>query len=129
MCQFNSQSNICLPQLSNCLSLNCTSSSASSPHGKSTMGHTAEEATLLACVKENSRLPIADQRHYERLRRKHVRTELSEDEFAEYRSLLQQLEARNAKRLEALLALAQKRGMTLRGLMKALALPSSKDAT
>jgi hypothetical protein len=87
-----------------------------------------EEAKLLACIKANLRLPAADQRRYERLRRKHERTDLTESEFAEYQSLLQQLEARNAKRLEALLTLAQKRGTTLRGLMKELGLPSLKDA-
>lgn len=90
--------------------------------------HTDEEAKLLACIKANLRLASADQRRYERLRRKHERTDLTEGEFAEYQSLLQQLEARNVKRLEALLALAQKRGTTLRGLMKELGLPSLKDA-
>jgi hypothetical protein len=87
-----------------------------------------EEAKLLACIKENSRLSAADQRRYERLRRKRERMDLTESEFAEYQSLIQQLEARNVKRLEALLALAQKRGTTLRGLMKELSLPGIKDA-
>lgn len=95
---------------------------------KSNGARTHEEAKLLACIKENSRLPAADQRRYERLRRKRERTDLTESEFAEYQSLLQQLEARNVKRLEALLALAQKRGTTVRGLMKELGLPSIKDA-
>ena len=90
--------------------------------------HTREEAKLLACIKENSRLPTADQRCYERLRRKHERTDLTESEFAEYQSLIQRLEARNVKRLDALLALAKKRGTTLRGIMKELGLPSMKDA-
>ena len=87
-----------------------------------------KEAKLLACIEENSRLPTADQRRYERLRRKHERMDLSENELAEYRSLIQQLEARNVKRLEALWALAQKRGTTLRGIMKELGLPSFKNA-
>jgi hypothetical protein len=90
--------------------------------------HTDEETELLSYIKANSRLPAADQRRYERLRRKRERRDLTENEFADYQSLLQQLEARNVKRLEALLALAQKRGMTLRGLMKELGLPSLKDA-
>lgn len=90
--------------------------------------HTDEEAQLLACIQANSRLPAADQRRYERLRRKREHRDLTENEFAEYQSLLQQLEARNVKRLEALLALAEKRGTTLRGLMKELGLPSIKDA-
>ena len=87
-----------------------------------------EEAKLLSCIKENSRLPAADQRLYEHLRQKRERTDLTESEFAEYQSLLQQLEARNVKRLEALLALARNRGMTLRSIMKELGLPSIKDA-
>jgi hypothetical protein len=90
--------------------------------------HTDEEAQLLACIHANARLPAAAQRRYERLRRKRERTELTEAELAEYQSLLQRLEARNVKRLEALLALAQKRGTTLRGFMKALGLPHIKDA-
>src|SRR5262249_21492795 len=77
-----------------------------------------EEAKLLACIQANAQLSAADQRRYERLRRKQERTKLSETELAEYRSLIQQLEARNVKRLDALLALAQKRGTTLRSLMK-----------
>jgi hypothetical protein len=84
-----------------------------------------EEARLLACVEENSRLAGADQRRYERLRRKQERTSLSANQRAEYQSLIQQLEARNVKRLEALVALAQKRGTTLRGIMKEL---GCKDA-
>ncbi len=87
-----------------------------------------EESQLLACIEENARLPAADQRRYERLRRKREHADLTEREFAEYQSLLQQLEARNVKRLKALLALAQKRGTTLRNLMKELGLPDIKDA-
>jgi hypothetical protein len=95
---------------------------------KSNGVRTHDEAKLLACIKENSRLPTADERRYERLRRKRERADLTESEFAEYQLLLQQLEARNAKRLKALLTLAQKRGTTLRGLMKELGVPGIKDA-
>jgi hypothetical protein len=57
----------------------------------------AEESVLLAEIKENSRLPIAEQqRRYERLRCKCEDKALIECEFAEYQSLLQQLEARNS---------------------------------
>lgn len=76
-----------------------------------------EEAALLACIEENSRLPTAEQRRYEQLRRKCERRTLTERELAEYQSLLQQLEARNVKRIEALIALARRRGTTLRGVM------------
>jgi hypothetical protein len=87
-----------------------------------------EEAVLFACIEENSRLPADKQKRYERLRQKCERRTLTEQELAEYRSLLQQLEARNVKRVEALTALAQRRGTTLRGIMTDLGLQSAADA-
>ena len=87
-----------------------------------------EEAALLATIEENSRLPAAEQRRYERLRRKCERRALTEHELAEYQRLLQQLEARNVKRVEALIALAQRRGTTLRDIMTELGLPSVDNA-
>jgi hypothetical protein len=87
-----------------------------------------EEAALLAAIEENSRLPATEQRRYERLRRKCERRMLTAHELAEYQLLLQQLEARNVKRVEALIALAQRRGTTLRGIMAELGLPSADDA-
>jgi hypothetical protein len=87
-----------------------------------------EEAALLACVEENSRLPAAEQRRYEQLRRKHTRKTLSERELVEYQTLLQQLEARNVKRIEAFIALAQQRGTTLRGVMTELGLFNDANA-
>lgn len=87
----------------------------------------AEEAALLACIGENSRLPVMEQRCYERLRRKFERRMLTEHELAEYQSLLQQLEARNVKRIEALIILAQWRGTTLRGIMAELGLKEVDD--
>ena len=88
-----------------------------------------EEAALLASIEENSHLPTNAQRRYEQLRRKCDRRTLTERELAEYQSLLQQLEARNVKRVEALIALAQRRGTTLRGIMAELGLQSADDAT
>jgi len=87
-----------------------------------------EEAVLLAAIQENSHLPATEQRRYERLRRKCERRTLTESELAEYQSLLQQLEARNVKRIEALVALAQRRGTTLRDIMAALSLSSADNA-
>jgi hypothetical protein len=87
-----------------------------------------EEAALLATIEKNSRLPPTEQRCYERLRRKCGRRTLTEHELAEYQWLLQQLEARNVKRLEALIALAQRRGTTLQGIMVELGLPSADNA-
>jgi len=87
-----------------------------------------EEATLLAVIEENSRLPTAAQRRYERLRRKRECSTLTERELTEYQTLLQQLEARNVKRLEAPIDLAQRRGTTLRGAMAELGIHSAADA-
>jgi len=87
-----------------------------------------EEAVLLAGIEENSRLPAMQQQRYERLRQKCERRTLTERELAEYRSLLQQLEARDVKRLEALAALARRRGTTLRGVMTDLRLQNADDA-
>jgi hypothetical protein len=79
-----------------------------------------EEAALLACIEENSRLPATEQRRYEQLRHKCERRTLTERELAEYQALLKQFEARNVKRIEALIALAQRHGTTLRGVMTEL---------
>jgi hypothetical protein len=87
-----------------------------------------EEAALLATIEENSRLPAVDQRRYERLRRKCERRTLTEPELAEYQRLLQQLEARNVRRVEALIALAQRRSTTLQGIVAELGLPSADYA-
>jgi len=89
---------------------------------------TEEEAALLACISENSHLPATEQRRYERLRRKCENRTLTERELAEYQSLLQQLEARNVKRIEALIALAQRRGMTLQTIMAELGLKGDDNA-
>ena len=61
-------------------------------------------------------MPSVEQERYEELRHKCESTTLTEPELAEYQSLLQQLEARNVKRIEALSILAQRRGTTLRGI-------------
>ena len=87
-----------------------------------------EEAVLLARIEENSHLQAAAQRRYGQLRRKCERRTLTEHELTEYQALLQQLEARNVKRIEALIALAQRRGTTLRGIMAELGLHSEANA-
>jgi hypothetical protein len=87
-----------------------------------------EEAALLATIEENSRLPTTEQRRYERLRRKCERRTLTEPELAEYQLLLQQLEARNVRRVEALIALAQRHSTTLQGIMAELGLPHADNA-
>ena len=87
-----------------------------------------EEAALLASIEANSRLPEKKQRWYEQLRRKCEDRTLTERELAEYQSLLQQLEGRNVKRIEALSALAQRHGTTLRSIMAELGLKGENDA-
>ena len=75
-----------------------------------------DEAVLVTLIQEYSLLPPVEQERYENLRHKCELTTLTEPELTEYQSLLQQLEARNVKRIEALSALAQRRGTTLRGI-------------
>ena len=81
-----------------------------------------EEAPLLASIRENSRLPENEQGRYQELWRKCEDETLSEAELAEYHKLLSKLEARNVKRIEALIALARVRGTTLRQIMAELGL-------
>ena len=77
--------------------------------------HSADkEASLLAIIQENSQLPKKEQERYQELWRKCENETLSEDELIEYQTLLSQLEARNLKRIEALITLAQGRGKTLK---------------
>ncbi|MCE2415789.1 hypothetical protein J4G07_17530 [Candidatus Poribacteria bacterium] len=76
--------------------------------------HSADkEALLLAIIQENSQLPEKEQERYQELWRKCENETLSEDELTEYQALLSQLEARNLKRIEALITLAQEREKTL----------------
>jgi hypothetical protein len=86
-----------------------------------------EDVALLATIEQNSRLPAAEQRRYERLRRKCERGMLTEHELAGYQRLLRQLEARNVKRVESLIAIAQRRSTTLQGIMAELGLPSADN--
>ena len=81
-----------------------------------------EEAPLLASIRENSRLPENEQGRYQELWRKCEDETLSEAELVEYQKLLSKLEARNVKRIEALIALARVRGTTLRQIMAELGL-------
>ena len=81
-----------------------------------------DEAALVTLIQEHSLLPPTEQERYEELHHKCELTTLTECELAEYQSLLQQLEARNVKRIEVLNALAQRRGTTLRDIMTELGL-------
>ena len=81
-----------------------------------------DEAVLVTLIQEHSFLPPTEQERYDELRHKCESTTLTEHELAEYQSLLQQLEARNVKRIEALSTLAQRRGTTLRDIIAKLGL-------
>ena len=80
-----------------------------------------EESLLLATIQENSQLPEKEQQRYQQLWRKCEDETLSKDELTEYQTLLSQLEIRNLKRIEALIALAQNRGKRYARLLPNLA--------
>ncbi len=69
-----------------------------------------KEDSLLAIIQENSRLPEKDQTRYQQLWRKNENETINDDELDEYHTLSRQLETRNLKRIEALMALAQIKG-------------------
>jgi hypothetical protein len=86
-----------------------------------------DEATLLACIKRNSRLPAAEQRRFNHLRRKRQAEKLTKSEQTELHSLWQRVEQMNVVRLEALTKLAKRRGTDVRTLMHQLGLPENRD--
>jgi hypothetical protein len=87
----------------------------------------AEEAALLACIQANSRLPDAEQRRFNRLRHKRQAGTLTESEVAKLQALWQRVERMNVTRLQALTALAQRRGIDVRTCMRELGLAESFD--
>jgi uridine phosphorylase len=86
-----------------------------------------EEKALLACIEENSRLPAAGQRRFNRLRRKHQTETLTESEEEELQAFWQRVEQMNVARLEALVKLAKLRGTHVRALMRELGLVKILD--
>ena len=82
---------------------------------------------LLAAIEEYSRLPGKKHDRYWQLRDKHEDETLTDAESDEYESLIKEWEARNVDRVRALIALAQKRGTTLRGVMKQLGLKGTEN--
>ena len=86
-----------------------------------------EEAALLARIADNSRLPTAAQRRFNRLRRKRQTTTLTNPEAAELQALWQRVEQMNVARLEALTTLAQRRGTDVQTLMRELGLAEPPD--
>jgi len=87
-----------------------------------------EEAVLLACIEENSRLSAAQQRRFNRLRRKRQTGTLTKKvEEVELQALWRHVEQMNVARLEALTNLAQRRGTSVRALMQELGLAARLD--
>jgi hypothetical protein len=78
------------------------------------------EASLLASIQENSRLPDVQQRRFNHLRRKHQAEGLAASEEAELQVMWQRVEQMNVTRLEALTRLAQHRSTDVRTLMREL---------
>jgi hypothetical protein len=87
----------------------------------------ADEEALLATIRENSTLPAAEQRRFDRLRRKRQAGTLTEPEGKRLQALWRQAEQMNVARLEALGELARQRGIDVRTLMRQLGLPENGD--
>ena len=85
------------------------------------------EPILLATIEEYSRLPSKKHDRYWQLRDKREDETLTDAESDEYESLIKEWEARNVERIRALIALAKKRGTTLRGVMKQLGLKGTEN--
>jgi hypothetical protein len=88
-----------------------------------------EEVALLARIKdkESSRLPTAEQRRFDRLRRKRQAGTLTKPEAAQLRTLWQHVEQMNVTRLQALTALAQRRHTDVKTCMRELGLAESPN--
>lgn len=88
---------------------------------------TTTEASFLERIEKNSRLPLQKQRHFDRLRRKLHAETLTPAEEIELQNLWQSVEQMNAKHLEALVELSQKRGIHLRTLMDELGIGKNDE--
>jgi hypothetical protein len=86
-----------------------------------------DEETLLAAIRANSTLRPADQRRFNRLRRKRQAGNLTGAEGKQLQALWSRVEQMNAARLEALAELARRRGTDVRILMTELDLPENRD--
>ena len=86
-----------------------------------------EESICLAKIEQNSRLPLQKQRRLDLLRGKLHAETLTHSEEIELQNLWQSVEQMNAKRLEALIELSQKRGIELRTLMDELGIGKNDE--
>jgi hypothetical protein len=90
-------------------------------------GHgAAEEAALLTCIQRNSRLTVAVQRRFDRLRNKRQAETLTPSEEVQLQALWQRVEQMTAARLEALGELARRRGTDVRTLMRELGVSENR---
>lgn len=85
-----------------------------------------EEATLIRATKK--RLPAADERRLKWLIAKSERGTLTPKELEEYRSLVQQAEQLNVKRVEALAELVRRRGKPARVIMQEIGWKSGEES-
>ena len=76
------------------------------------------ETALLDRIQENSRLPDAEQRRFNQLRRKRQAEGLTAAEESELQALWQRVEQMNVARLEALTRLAEQRNTEVKALMR-----------
>ena len=85
-----------------------------------------EEAPLIGAAKK--RLPAADERRLKRLIAKSECGTLIPKELREYRSLVQQAERLNVKRVEALAELVRRRGKPARVIMQEIGWKSGEES-
>ena len=90
-------------------------------------GQLESEADLLKRIAENSQLSAAEQRRFNRLRRKRQSELLTEAELTELQAIWQHVEQMNAARLQALAELARLRGTPVQELMRDLGLSENRD--
>lgn len=86
----------------------------------------ADEETLLTCIRVNSDLPAREQRRFNRLRHKRRTAVLSAAEERELQQQWQRVERMNVRRLEVLAELARRRGMDVKTLMHELELSQNR---
>ena len=87
---------------------------------QTTEGRSDDDASLVARIEANSRLPGAQQQRFEALRRKRQAGRLASPETRELQALWERAEEMNVVRLEALVHLARLRGVNLESVMRDL---------
>jgi hypothetical protein len=88
----------------------------------------SDEENQIAQIRKLSTLPAAEQRRFNKLRRKNQSTRLTEAETHELQSLWQRVEQMNADRLAVLAVLAKRRHTNVKNLIKELGLSEYSNA-